>query len=181
MLLATCDRVVVALPPEASTPPPAGADRVDGGASRSASVLAAVERSPEAAAYVVHDAARPLLTSELVERCAAELDQGWDGVIAAAPITDTVKQVDGHGRVVRTLERSALWAVQTPQAFRAAALRGALAAGPDQLAGATDDAALVEAAGGSVCVVEAPAENIKVTRPIDLALAEALLAERSRC
>jgi 2-C-methyl-D-erythritol 4-phosphate cytidylyltransferase len=94
-------------------------------------------------------------------------------------MTDTVKEADpGDRRVVRTLDRSVLWRIQTPQVFRAAVLRRALEAPDEALAAATDDAALVEAAGGVVRVVEAPAENIKVTRPVDLRLAEMLLAER---
>ena len=97
--------------------------------------------------YVVHDAARPLLTEELVRRCVDALGEGVDGAIAAAPVTDTIKHTDGQGRVVSTLDRSALWAVQTPQVFRADALRRALDADAATLAGATDDASLVEAAG----------------------------------
>jgi 2-C-methyl-D-erythritol 4-phosphate cytidylyltransferase len=105
--------------------------------------------------------------------------EGWDGVVAAAPVADTIKEADASGRVVRTLERSSLWAIQTPQVFRADALRRALDVDRAALAAATDDASLVELAGGSVRVVEAPADNIKVTRAIDLDLAEALL--RARC
>jgi 2-C-methyl-D-erythritol 4-phosphate cytidylyltransferase len=93
-------------------------------------------------------------------------------------VTDTIKQTDGHGRVLGTLDRSALWSIQTPQAFRATVLRGALDVAPEVLAAATDDAALVEGAGGSVRVVEARHENLKVTVPADLRLAELLLAER---
>jgi 2-C-methyl-D-erythritol 4-phosphate cytidylyltransferase len=110
----------------------------------------------------------------LVERCLAALD-GVDGVVAAAPVSDTVKEADAEGRVVRTLDRSSLWAVQTPQVFRADMLRRAIDVGEEALAAATDDASLVEAAGGSVRVVEAPAENLKVTGPADLRLAEVLL------
>jgi 2-C-methyl-D-erythritol 4-phosphate cytidylyltransferase len=127
---------------------------------------------------VVHDAARPLITRELVQSCVDALE-GWEGVVAAAPVSDTIKEAASDGRVVRTLDRSALWAIQTPQVFRADMLRRALDVPQDVLAAATDDASLVEAAGGSVRVVEAPAENIKVTRAVDLALAEALL--RARC
>jgi len=83
--------------------------------------------------------------------------------------------------VVRTLDRSRLWAIQTPQAFDAETLRRALVADEAVLAAATDDAALVEAAGGSVRVVEAPPENIKVTSEVDLRLAEALLEARASC
>jgi len=99
--------------------------------------------------------------------------------VAAAPVSDTIKEAGPDRRVVRTLERSKLWAIQTPQVFRADVLRRALDVPDEVLAAATDDASLVEAAGGSVCVVEAPADNLKVTRPLDLELAEALL--RARC
>jgi 2-C-methyl-D-erythritol 4-phosphate cytidylyltransferase len=172
---AVCDRVVVAVPAGDEDRAP---DRVAGGASRSESVLIAVGAAPEAKAYAVHDAARPLVTPELVERCVAALERGFEGAVAAAPVTDTVKEVESGGRVVRTLDRSSLWAAQTPQAFRAEALRSALAVGREALAAATDDASLVESAGGSVTVVEAPPENIKVTRPIDLARVEAALSAR---
>jgi 2-C-methyl-D-erythritol 4-phosphate cytidylyltransferase len=169
-----CERVIVAVP--------AGFEgvegRVLGGASRSESVRLALAAAPEATVAVVHDAARPLITRELVEECVAALE-GWDGVVAAARVADTIKEADSDGRVVSTLDRSALWAIQTPQVFRAEVLRRALDVDDALLAAATDDASLVEAAGGSVRVVEAPAENIKVTRPVDLALAEALL--RARC
>jgi 2-C-methyl-D-erythritol 4-phosphate cytidylyltransferase len=174
VLETVCDRVVIAVPVGFE-----GEGRVVGGASRSESVRLALAAAPEAEVAVVHDAARPLITRELVERCVAALSEGWDGVVAAAPVSDTIKETDGSGRVVRTLDRSALWAIQTPQVFRADVLRRALDVDAALLAAATDDASLVEAAGGSVRVVEAPAENIKVTRPVDLALAEALL--RARC
>ena len=127
---------------------------------------------------VVQDAARPLLTRELVERCVEAVAEGVDGAIAAAPMTDTVKQADANGRILRTLDRSTLWSIQTPQAFDAGALRSALAVDEEMLAAATDDASLVEAAGGSVRVVEASPENIKVTTPADLERAEALLRAR---
>jgi 2-C-methyl-D-erythritol 4-phosphate cytidylyltransferase len=164
-----CDRVVVAVPPGE-----AGEGRVDGGPSRSASVRNAVRAAPEADVYVVHDAARPLVTEQLVRRCLDGLD-GVDGAIAAARVTDTVKEADGDGRVTRTLDRSVLWAIQTPQVFRADVLRRALDVDDAALAAATDDASLVEAAGGSVRVVEAPPENFKVTTPADLARAEVLI------
>jgi 2-C-methyl-D-erythritol 4-phosphate cytidylyltransferase len=93
-------------------------------------------------------------------------------------VTDTVKRAEGGGRVAETLDREGLWAVQTPQVFRRAALADALAAPEDVLAAATDDAWLVERAGGRVHVVESPRENLKVTTPVDLRLAEILLSER---
>ncbi|HEX2231854.1 MAG TPA: 2-C-methyl-D-erythritol 4-phosphate cytidylyltransferase [Thermoleophilaceae bacterium] len=166
-----CDRVVVAVPAGEES----GADRVAGGPSRSASVRNALAAAPEAEIAVVHDAARPLATPELARRCVEALEPGVEGAIAAAPLTDTVKEASPDGRVVRTLDRTALWAVQTPQAFRADALRRALDVGEDALAAATDDASLVEAAGGIVRIVEAPPENLKVTRQADLELAEAIL------
>lgn len=173
---AVCDRVVAAVPPGAEDRVP---DGVAGGPSRSESVLMAVRAAPEAAVYAVQDAARPLVTRDLVERCVAALGEGFDGAVAAARVTDTVKEAGPDGAVERTLDRSSLWAVQTPQVFRAEALRNALAVGAKALAAATDDASLVEAAGGSVTVVEASPENIKVTRPIDLSTAEALLRSRA--
>jgi 2-C-methyl-D-erythritol 4-phosphate cytidylyltransferase len=178
VLRAACDRVVVAVPPGQE----AGPDTVAGGESRSASVRAALAAAPEATVAVVHDAARPLVTAELVHACVeAVRGAGVDGAVAAAPMSVTVKQADADGRVLRTLDRSSLWAVQTPQAFDAETLRRALDVPDHVLAAATDDASLVEAAGGAVRVVQAPPDNIKVTRPVDLLLAETLLRERGRC
>jgi 2-C-methyl-D-erythritol 4-phosphate cytidylyltransferase len=170
VLRAVCSRVVLAVPPGYEN----GKDRVLGGGSRSESVRNALRAAPEATVVVVHDAARPLLTRELVERCIESLS-GHDGAIAAAPVSDTIKEAGPGGRVVRTLDRSALWAIQTPQVFDADALRRALDVDDATLAAATDDASLVEAAGGSVRIVEAPVENIKVTSLVDLHLAETLL------
>ena len=151
---------------------------MSGGDSRSASVRNAVLAAPEASVYVVHDAARPLVTPELVRRCIDALEPGVDGAIAAARMTDTVKQAGTDGRVMRTLDRSSLWRIQTPQVFRAGVLREALDRDPAALAAATDDASLVEEIGGSVHVVEAPPQNMKVTNESDLRVAEALLAGR---
>ena len=176
VLESVCDRVVVAAP--AGYEDPARAF-VRGGAVRSESVRLALEAAPEATVAVVHDAARPLVTAELVHACIDALKPGVDGAIAAAPMTDTVKEAQPSDlRVIRTLDRSVLWRIQTPQVFRADVLRRALDVDDAGLAAATDDALLVEAAGGVVRVVEAPAENIKVTRPVDLRLAEMLLADR---
>jgi 2-C-methyl-D-erythritol 4-phosphate cytidylyltransferase len=171
VLEAVCDRVVVALPEGHEE----GPDRVPGGESRSASVRNALQAAPEATVAVVHDAARPLLTRDLLERCLAALEPGVDAAIAAVPMTDTVKEAASDGRVLRTLDRSTLWAIQTPQVFRADVLRQALSRDELALATATDDASLVEELGGTVWVVEAPPENIKVTRESDLRMAEALL------
>src|ERR671916_1212177 len=173
VLGAVCDRVVVAVPHDHVHEP----DFVAGGDSRSASVKNALAAAPEATIAVVHDAARPLVTRDLVERCIAALEPGVDGAIAAVPMTDTVKEAANDGRVVRTLDRSSLWSIQTPQVFRADVLRRALQRDAAALAAATDDAMLVADAGGTVRVVEAPRENIKVTHLTDLKIVEALLAD----
>lgn len=179
MLTAVCDRVVVAVPAGYEERGDGGHERVAGGASRSESVRNALATVPDAEIAVVHDAARPLLTRELVDRCVAAIHApGVDGAVAAAPVTDTVKEADEAGRVLRTLDRGRLWAVQTPQVFWASALRAVFEADAAVLAAATDDAGLVEQAGGTIAIVEAPAANLKVTTPLDLRLAEALIAER---
>jgi 2-C-methyl-D-erythritol 4-phosphate cytidylyltransferase len=169
VLEAVCDRVVVAAPPDWLRD-----GWVEGGVSRSESVRNALAAAPEARTVVVHDAARPLVTRELVEECLGAL-LGVDGAIAAAPVTDTIKESYPDGTVNRTLDRSRLWAVQTPQVFRADTLRRALDVETDVLAVATDDASLVEAAGGTVRLVEAPVENFKVTTAADLERAAAAL------
>ena len=129
---------------------------------------------------IVHDAARPLATPELFEQALGELERHEvDAVIAAAPVADTIKEVGEDGRtVVRTLDRSRLWAVQTPQVFRRAALERALSAPDEELARATDDAWLVERAGGVVRIVGADPGNLKITTREDLRVAELLLRER---
>jgi 2-C-methyl-D-erythritol 4-phosphate cytidylyltransferase len=155
---------------------------VPGGATRSASVRAALQAAGPAdgEAVLVHDAARPLAEPELFVRALAALEEhGCDGAIAAAPVTDTIKEARDGVAVERTLDRSGLWAVQTPQAFRAGALRAALHVPDEILAAATDDAWLVERAGGRVVVVPSTPANLKVTTPVDLRLAELLLAERA--
>ena len=172
VLESVCDRVVVAAPDGYDE----GPDRVKGGESRSASVRNAVAAVKDADTFVVHDAARPLITRDLVERCLGAIEPGIDGAIAAIPMTDTVKEVAPDGRVLRTLDRSTLWAVQTPQVFRADILRRALERDAAALAAATDDAWLVDDAGGVITVVESYPENLKVTRESDLRIAEALLA-----
>jgi len=172
VLGSVCDRVVVAAPPGYDE----GEDRVRGGESRSASVRNALAAAPEAEVVVVHDAARPLVRRELVERCLAAVGPGIDGAIAAIPMTDTVKEVATDRRVLRTLDRSQLWAIQTPQVFKADILRRALERDAAALAAATDDAWLVDDVGGVVTIVESYPENLKVTRESDLRIAEALLA-----
>jgi 2-C-methyl-D-erythritol 4-phosphate cytidylyltransferase len=179
VLSQVCDQVVVALPPGVHAP--AGTLGVIGGAQRSLSVRAALAAS-SGDPVLVHDAARPLVTVELAQACLDALDaRDLDAAIAAAPVTDTIKEAGPDQVVERTLERSRLWAIQTPQAFRREALERALAQPGDVVAAATDDAALVEAMGGRVGIVEAPRENMKVTTPLDLTLAERLLADSGRC
>ena len=173
------EQVVVALP--AGTPAPAGVTGVAGGAVRSDSVKRALAASAGGDPVLVHDAARPLLTPALAHSVIEALvrDEQADAAIAATPLTDTVKRVAGSARAVaETLERSELWAIQTPQVFRRAALERALAVSDEVLAQATDDAWLVERAGGKVIVVPASEQNIKITTPLDLQLAELLLARR---
>ena len=137
---------------------------VAGGATRTESVRIGVAEVPQdAVAVLVHDAARPLLPDEVVERVLAPLSEGWDGVVPALPIPDTVKRVEGE-RVAETLHRAGLVAAQTPQAFLADVLRAALEAGGD----AGDCAALVEARGGRIRWVEGDPRLLKVTTPADL-------------
>jgi 2-C-methyl-D-erythritol 4-phosphate cytidylyltransferase len=177
----------VALPEGIEGDLPDGVRSVTGGATRSESVFNAVNAAPAAELYVIHDAARPLVTAELIDEVVDVLVGRPDaaGVIAATALSDTVKRVreprraSGEDRdaftVAATQSREHLWAAQTPQAFRADALREALAADPQRLAAATDDAMLVEKAGGKVLVHPSPAENLKVTTPFDLRVAELAL------
>jgi 2-C-methyl-D-erythritol 4-phosphate cytidylyltransferase len=167
--------VVVALPPGESAPP--GCHGVPGGATRSASVRAGLAAAAPGEDVVVHDAARPLVEPSLFTRTLDAL-AGADCAIAAARVTDTIKQAAEDGRVTATLDRSVLWAIQTPQAFRRESLERALAVGDDVLAAATDDAWLVERTGGSVRVVESSPANLKVTTPHELQVAELLLSQR---
>lgn len=175
--VASLERTVVALPPD--TPAPPGTVGVVGGDVRSESVRRALAAAGPGDPVLVHDAARPLVTPELAERVlAAVLEDGVDAAIAASPVTDTIKQADAHGLVLATLDRSRLWAIQTPQVFRRAALERALDVDPETLAAATDDAWLVERAGGTVRIVAVPRENLKVTTAFDLRVAELLLDSR---
>ena len=160
-----------------------GADAVvTGGPTRADSVRCGLAAVPaDAAVIVVHDAARPLASPALFAAVVAVVtDGGADGAVPGVPPSDTIKAVDESGRVTSTLDRATLVAVQTPQAFRAALLRQAHDGGPSPTAptGATDDAMLVEALGGSVQVVPGEPGNLKITDPGDLGAAERLLAER---
>jgi 2-C-methyl-D-erythritol 4-phosphate cytidylyltransferase len=172
-------QIVVALPPGAE--PPANVTAVSGGAVRSDSVRRALAAAGEGEVVLVHDAARPLLTPALAGAVIAALREhpSAAAAIAAAPVTDTIKRVDGERAVLDTLERKALWAVQTPQVFRREALTRALDVPDGELALATDDAWLVERQGGRVLVVDSGAPNLKVTTALDLQVAELLLADRT--
>ena len=172
--------IVVAAPPgQLERVTELGVKAVEGGEHRSRSVSNAVELC-DTEIVVVHDAARPLVTPGLIDAVVEELAAESDAaaVIAAAPVSDTIKEANESGQVERSLDRSGLWAVQTPQAFRAAALREALA-DLDSVPEATDDAMLVERRGGRVLIHSTPPDNLKVTTPFDLRVAELLLRPRA--
>jgi 2-C-methyl-D-erythritol 4-phosphate cytidylyltransferase len=177
------DAIVVAAPPDWEEPVvllaeelAAGkvAEVVTGAASRAESVRAAVRRVPEdAVVLLVHDAARPLVTDDVIERVLEPLGEGWDGAVPVIPVSDTIKRIRGT-TVVETLDREGLAAVQTPQAFGAAVLRAALEGAHE---GATDCASLVEADGGRIRAVPGDRRLVKVTERADLELIEAWLQE----
>jgi 2-C-methyl-D-erythritol 4-phosphate cytidylyltransferase len=145
---------------------------VTGGATRADSVRAGLAEVPEEAVVVlVHDAARPVLPEEVIERVISALGEGWDGAVPGLPISDTVKRAGPEGRVIETVDRSGLYAVQTPQAFGADVLRRALANSGD----GTDCASFVEAAGGRVKVVEGDRRLLKITDAADLEFVESML------
>jgi 2-C-methyl-D-erythritol 4-phosphate cytidylyltransferase len=178
---ATCDGVVLVVAEEQQAEIEAtfgcargGPIVVTGDTSRSGSVrrgLAAVPLTAEV--VLVHDAARPLATPELFAAVVAAVRDGADAVVPGVPVVDTVRRVAGEGPPV---DRDDFVAVQTPQGFRAAALRAAHRGGAE----ASDDASLVEAAGGKVVVVPGEPANRKITMPVDLVIAESLLRERER-
>jgi 2-C-methyl-D-erythritol 4-phosphate cytidylyltransferase len=146
---------------------------VAGGAERQQSVAAALDAVPaDVLIVLVHDAARALTPPSLVEDVAAAVRAGLPAVIPVLPVVDTVKLVDADGLVLATVDRSVLRVVQTPQGFRHDVLRAAHAAATDPL---TDDAGLVELAGVRVACVPGSEHAMKITRPLDLVLAEALI------
>lgn len=176
---AACDGVVLVVAPDRVGTPEPGADKVvAGGATRSASVRAGLAALPaDATVVVVHDGARPGASAQLFAAVVAAVQAGADGAIPGLPVADTVKRTATDGNqvwVAETLERDCLVAAQTPQAFTVHALRSAHAGGGE----ATDDAALVEAAGGRVVVVPGDAANRKITVVEDLAAMEQYLAGR---
>lgn len=161
------DGIVLVVPADLVDAEESGADAVvAGGDSRSASVRAGLAAVPlDAAVIVVHDAARPVPVPDVWDRVLAAVTAGADAAVPGVPVGDTLREIGGA-----TVDRSRFVAVQTPQAFRAAALRAAHEGDPE----GTDDASLVEAGGGRVVVVDGDASNIKITTPVDLALAELL-------
>jgi 2-C-methyl-D-erythritol 4-phosphate cytidylyltransferase len=176
------EQIVVALPADELEAAPHGTLAVAGGQTRSESVRAALAGAGPGDPVIVHDAARPLATPALFEQALNELEtSSADAVVAATPVSDTIKEAGGDGRTVaRTLDRGNLWAIQTPQVFRRAVLERVLSAAPDELLGqATDDAWLVERAGGTVRLIDAGPQNIKVTTEIDLRFVEFLLRDRA--
>jgi 2-C-methyl-D-erythritol 4-phosphate cytidylyltransferase len=172
--------IVVAAPPEWEEPcilvaeeVAAGkvAETVTGGETRGDSVRNALAQVPEDAAVVlVHDAARPLVTEEVIGRVVTALEEGWDGAVPSLPMSDTVKRVEGEA-VTETIDRAGLVIVQTPQAFVAGIFRRAVESGGE----ASDCAALVEAAGGRVRAVPGDPRLLKITEPSDLELVESWL------
>lgn len=164
---AHADGVVLVVPGElAAEAEPLASVVVAGGPSRSASVRAGLAAVPaDATTILVHDAARPVPVPEVWERVRDAVAAGADAVVPAVAVTDTLRQIGGG-----TLDRSSIVAVQTPQGFRADALRAAHRDAPE----GTDDASLVEAAGGRVVIVDGDERNLKITAPMDLQLAEIL-------
>jgi len=153
---------------------------VAGGDTRQSSVALALQALPDDVDVVlVHDAARPLVPSEVVDAVASAVRDGADAVVPGVPVTDTIKQVDPAGRVERTVDRTALRAAQTPQGFARIVLESAhRVAVENGVIDVTDDAGLVEQAGHQVLVIPGSEDGFKVTRPLDLVLAEAVLARR---
>jgi 2-C-methyl-D-erythritol 4-phosphate cytidylyltransferase len=152
---------------------------IQGGDTRQASVYNGLQGLPETATHVlIHDGARCLALPELFDRCAAALDH-CEGLIAAVPVKDTIKLVDDQQRIESTPDRSRLWAAQTPQGFAVERLKQCHQQGREQGLEVTDDAALFEACGLPVQIVLGEETNLKVTTPVDLAIAEFILRQRS--
>lgn len=153
-------------------------DFILGGSTRQESVYNGLQALPVGATRVlIHDGARCLATPALFDRCAAALDHS-PGLIAAVPVKDTIKQVDANHQVIATPDRDHLWAAQTPQGFDVALLKQAHQQGLDQGWIVTDDAALFEQCDLPVQVVAGEETNLKVTTPVDLAIAAFILKQR---
>jgi 2-C-methyl-D-erythritol 4-phosphate cytidylyltransferase len=182
LALSQVEAVAVALPADEVDSPPEWLPGLDpririvpGGTTRLHSVLRALEAlPPELELVLVHDAARPLVTSGIIRRCLEGVAPGV-GAVAGWPVVDTLKRVDGEGFVVETPDRSHLWRAQTPQAFPMAELLAAYRHAAAREMEATDDAGVFTASGGRVRMVEGSPWNLKVTHPGDLPVAERLL------
>ncbi|KXO96842.1 2-C-methyl-D-erythritol 4-phosphate cytidylyltransferase [Tsukamurella tyrosinosolvens] len=173
------DEVVVMVPPDMIDRARELVPRarvVVGGAERTDSVRAGLAAAGSADFVLVHDAARPLTPGSMIERVVSALRAGASAVIPVLPVADTIKRVGADGAVEATVDRSDLRAVQTPQGFTAAALRAAYDAAPGALA--TDDAGLVERAGGTVVTVPGDPLALKITTAFDLRVAEVLAQEQ---
>lgn len=147
---------------------------VRGGKTRQASVLAGISEAAGFDRIAVHDGARPLVTPEIIRRAVLESDKTGAAVVGVR-VCDTIKEAGDNGIVSKTLDRERLWQIQTPQVFDAGILQSAHQNAADEK---TDDASLVEQAGGRVLIVEGSYENIKITTSFDLAVAEAVLISR---
>lgn len=152
-----------------------GAQIVDGGASRQQSMRRGLAAAGPCDLVLVHDAARPLFSVAAAQACLAKAAE-CGAALLAAPATDTLKRVGKERTVVGTVDRSGIWCAQTPQVIRRSLLEQALVHAEAHGIEATDDVSLVEALGGTVAIVESAARNLKITRPDDLAIAEALWA-----
>lgn len=175
--------IVVAVPEDLLAGVPPGAPKVvaviPGGQTRQESLACALAHLPaEATVVAVHDAARPLVTAEIIEAVLGAVGDGTDGALAAVPLDDALKAVDETNRVLGPRSRAGLWRAQTPQAFTRSCLADALRAATADGVVCDDCSEMVTRAGYRVCVVPGDARNLKVTRPADLALCEALLAAR---
>ncbi|MGB4442602.1 MAG: 2-C-methyl-D-erythritol 4-phosphate cytidylyltransferase [Coriobacteriia bacterium] len=188
---AAIDAIVVVTHPErveeyrAAAVAPLGSPKIvgviGGGGSRQESVARGLAAVPaDADVIAVHDGARPLVTPALIAEAidALDADAALDGVVVGHPSYDTLKLVGARDRVAGTLDRTTVWAAQTPQVFRAPVLRRAYARAEAEGFAATDDASLVERAGGSVRMLAGPRDNIKVTVPEDMLIVERLLRTR---
>jgi 2-C-methyl-D-erythritol 4-phosphate cytidylyltransferase len=174
------DVVVVVLPADDLADPPRWlldlpAARVAGGAERGDSVWNGLSAlSSDIGIVLVHDGARPFVTREVIDRVLARAPEG--GAVAAVPATDTLKEVDGEGRVVATVDRARIWQAQTPQGFPVSTLRAAYERARREDWRGTDDASLCERYGVPVVVVEGSRDNLKITTPADLPVARAIAA-----
>lgn len=151
---------------------------IPGGTTRQESVYNGLQAlPPEAEKVLIHDGARCLVTTELIDRCAEALTH-CPGLVAAIPVKDTIKIANQAGFVQSTLERSQLWAAQTPQGFEVEKLKQCHETGRDQGLVVTDDAALFETFNLPVEIVPGEETNLKLTTPTDLAIAELILRQR---